>query len=561
MKKALSVILALSLIFSMFTFVSAAENGGLKITVANDLHLNNYYSENVKKNNNTEDFSHVVSNGQLKNESLAVIKAFLEKAGTNDSELVLLPGDLTDTGSEAEHLAFSALLKEFESAYGKEVYVVPGNHDVLKISADKFAAYYNDFGYGEALEKDTLSASYTADLDGEYRLLAIDSCKQAQGAHGLTSERIEWIKAQGEKAKADGKKLIAMMHHNLLEHFILGSTLHKGSVVNKDTNLADVFAQYGIKYTFTGHTHDHDVVSYTAADGTVIYDIVTSALNAYPCPYREVTFGDEVKIETKRIDKIDLSLLPEGISENALKLAESDFTEYTRQVIWTGLTITFNNYTTASGLRSLLKLEDAEMNAIIDKAGSKLNEAINMPFMKADESEEGKSIEALVEKYSLTIPETDYKNMLDLAITFYQAHCVGDQYIPAYSDEMVLLTRGLAAVISYTLEDVSAEEYAKILTFLTDLLGIDIPVDFLSYAGSSVKRFEGVEIFLTTALIPVITEFSVDKAPADNNVTLPGYAELQENTEVSFLEKIINFFKKIFDAFRTMVAFLPFFNK
>ena len=155
----------------------------------------------------------------------------------------------------------------------------------------------------------------------------------------------------------------------------------------------------------------------------------------------------------------------------------------------------------------------------------------------------------------------DYKNMLDLAITFYQAHCVGDQYIPAYSDEMVLLTRGLAAVISYTLEDVSAEEYAKILTFLTDLLGIDIPVDFLSYAGSSVKRFEGVEIFLTTALIPVITEFSVDKAPADNNVTLPGYAELQENTEVSFLEKIINFFKKIFDAFRTMVAFLPFFNK
>ena len=77
MKKALSVILALSLIFSMFTFVSAAENGGLKITVANDLHLNNNYSENVKKNNNTEDFSHVVSNGQLKNESLAVIKAFL----------------------------------------------------------------------------------------------------------------------------------------------------------------------------------------------------------------------------------------------------------------------------------------------------------------------------------------------------------------------------------------------------------------------------------------------------------------------------------------------------
>ena len=217
----------------------------------------------------------------------------------------------------------------------------------------------------------------------------------------------------------------------------------------------------------------------------------------------------------------------------------------------------FNQYTKAATLKSLLKLEDAEMNAILDKVGDKLNYALNMPFEKEDEVVEGESIESIVAKYGTTIPDTDYKNMIELAVAIYQAHNYGDENFPSYSDEVILTTRGLAAVLGYALSDVSAKEYAEVLSFLTGLLGVEIPVDFLYYAGDGIKRFEGIEIFVTTAIIPVLADFTVDQGPADCNVTLPGYAELVEEKEVSFLDKILNFFKMLYETVRTIFAFLP----
>ncbi len=561
MKKVLSVVLALIMMFSVCSVSAFAESDDLVITVANDLHYNLKASTVVTKRNSIdEDFYHIGSSCRLVNESVAIIKAFLEKAGESETDIILLPGDFTETGSVEENMLFAALLAEFEAKYNKQIYVTPGNHDLYKTTLDEFRTIYAQFGYAEALEKDTASASYTADLEGDYRLISIDSCEPGESPHGLDDARISWINAQAEKAKADGKKLIAMMHHNLISHFVLGTKIHPGAIVTSDSNAcAEAFAKAGIKYVFTGHTHDHDIASYTAADGTVIYDVVTATLTGTYCPYRVVTFGDEVKFETRNVEAIDTSILPAGISENALKLIESDFSEYTRQTMDLSHRILFNGYTSASGLKKLLKTEDAEMNAIIDKVVTKLSEAIRMPLNKADEVEEGKSIETLAEKYDTEIPETSYADLLDVAIAIYQAHNLGDENIPAYSDELVIITRGLAAAINYALADVSAEEYAKVLSFLTSLTGVTVPVDFLFYAGDGMKRFEGIEILITTALLPVFTEFTVDNAPADNNVTLPGYAQLIETEkELSFWDMIVAFFKKLFDFVRTLFTYAPF---
>ncbi len=561
MKKVLSLVLAVVMLFSICSVAASAESEELVITVANDLHYNLKASTVVTKRNSLDaDFAHIGSSCRLVNESVAIIKAFLEKAGESESDIILLPGDFTETGTVEENMLFAALLSEFEAKYNKQIYVTPGNHDLYKTTLDEFRAIYAQFGYAEALEKDSASASYTVDLEGDYRLISIDSCVPGESPHGLDDARIEWITAQGEKAKADGKKLIAMMHHNLISHFVLGTKIHPGAIVTSDKpGYADAFAKAGIKYIFTGHTHDHDIASYTADDGTVIYDVVTATLTGTYCPYRVVTFGDEVKFETRNIDSIDLSILPEGISENALKLAESDFSAYTKKAMDLSHRILFNGYTSASGLKKLLKTEDDEMNAIIDAVATKLSEAIRMPLNKANEIEEGKSIESLVEKYDTAIPETSYTDLLDVAIAVYQAHNLGDENIPAYSDELVIVTRGLAAAINYALEDVTGEEYAKVLSFLTSLTGVTVPVDFLIYAGDGMKRFEGIEILITTALLPVITEFTVDNAPADNNVTLPGYGELIETEkELSFWEQLVAFFKKIFDFVRTLFTYAPF---
>ena len=99
------------------------------------------------------------------------------------------------------------------------------------------------------------------------------------------------------------------------------------------------------------------------------------------------------------------------------------------------------------------------------------------------------------------------------------------------------------------------------LSFIVDLLDVkvNIPVNFLNYTGDALKRFEGAEILVTTAILPLVTEFTTDNAPADRNVTLPGYAELVEvEKELTFFEKIMNFFKMLAETFMTLFAFVPF---
>lgn len=561
MKKLLSVFLAAVMLLGTFSVAAAAQGDELIITVVNDTHYNSL--DTAKKSNSLDpDFAHVTGDGRLYNEADAIFKAFLEKAAQNESQYLLMVGDITEIGTEVQVAEMTAMLSAFEAETGKKVFVVPGNHDVYNNSKAQFMQDYYEFGYSEALEVDTKSASYVVDLNDEYRLIAIDSTTEGSGAHSVYEERLAWIAQQGEKARADGKKLIGMHHQNLMDHMILSSVIQPNGVVSANNETAlEVYAQAGIKYTFTGHTHDHDIASYTAADGTVIYDAVTGSLGGYGTPYRVVTFGDEVKFETRRIDKVDVNDFPAGISENAKALAESNFAEYNKTLTDLSYAVVFNQYTKGATLASLLKLEDAEMKALITKVGDKLNYALNMPFEKENEAVEGESIESIVEKYSTTIPDTDYENMIDLAVTIYQAHNYGDESFPSYSDEVILVTRGLAAVLGYALADVSAEEYAKVLSFLAGLLGVNISVDFLYYAGDGIKRFEGVEIFITTAILPLVAEFTNDQGPADNDVVLPGYGELVESGELTFLEKLVNFFKKLYEAVRTLLAFLPAWDK
>lgn len=557
MKKILSVFLAALMLFSLFSVAASAEGNELTITVVNDTHYNSL--DNARKSNSVSgDFAHVTSDGRLYNEADAIFKAFLEKAAANESSYILMVGDITERGTEEQIREMTDLLSEFEKTTGKKIFVVPGNHDVFNSSKAKFMEDYAEFGYNEALEVDTKSASYVVDLNDEYRLIAIDATTVGTGAHSVYEERLQWIAEQGEKAKADGKKLIGMHHQNLMDHMILSSVIQPGGVVSAKNEAAlEVYAKAGIKYVFTGHTYDHDIASYTAADGSVIYDAVTGSLGGYGTPYRVVTFGDEVKFETRRIDKINVADLPKGISENAKALAESNFAEYNKIVTDLSFTVVFNQYTKGSTLSNLLKLENAEMKALITKVGDRLNYALNMPFEKENETVEGESIESIVTKYNTSIPDTDYENMVELAVTLYQAHNYGDENFPAYSDEVILTTRGLAAVLGYALAEVSAEEYAKVLSFLVGLLDVKIPVDFLVYAGDGMKRFEGIEILITTAILPLVADFTTDQGPADSNVVLPGYDELVENNELTFFEKILNFFRMIYETVRTLFAFLP----
>ncbi len=558
MKKLTAVFLCVLILVSAMTVFAAADEKELKLTAVNDLHLDlkDATAEKVAKRNTlSEEYFHASSGGQLPYESVAIIKAFLRDAAASDSNIIIMPGDLTTIGTADEHNAFISLIKEFESTTGKRIYVVPGNHDLFDTTVEEFEELYADFGYGEAIANDPDTASYTVELDGEYRLLAIDSTMPGKSPHGVDDKLVSWVKAQCDAAKADGKKLVAMMHHNLAPHIVLVGLFHPSAVVNNtSTALADTLADNGVKYIFTAHTHDHDIAKYTSPSGNAIYDCVTTALNAYPCAYREVVFGEQVKISTKNVTSVDTSLFPAGINENAMALAESDFLAYAKNCTYTGITSTISSYTKAETLKKYIKTDDAELQAVLDPVIEKVCEAVQLPIYKKDEAEAGKSLESLAVNVGTTLPATEYKSLVDLAVVLYQAHAEGDENYPAYTNEMILLQRAVAIALNYALADLTADNYSLVLGFVLDLLGVELSEDVVNTLGGALEKFKGNEMLLTTALMPVLTQFSVDEAPADNNATLPGYGTDKE--EVNILQMIIDFFKKIIDFFRSIFAMI-----
>ncbi|MBQ1243999.1 MAG: metallophosphoesterase [Clostridia bacterium] len=120
MKKILSVVLAFCLVFGMFAMTASATDGDLIVTVANDIHYNSHYtSKNTGKHNSVNaDFAHVLSDDKMTHEGLAVISAFLEAAGTNESDYVIFPGDLADRGIKEEAYKVASMFREFEAKYG-----------------------------------------------------------------------------------------------------------------------------------------------------------------------------------------------------------------------------------------------------------------------------------------------------------------------------------------------------------------------------------------------------------------------------------------------------------
>ena len=566
MKKLLSVILCLSLLLGYAVMTVSAQEEKLTIDVAADLHLDqeSFGDLTAPGGEVDEGFAHVAKSGHLYRESKEIITAFLEKASKDDSKAILIAGDLTDTGLKTEMETIAGMFSKFEEQTGKQIYVVPGNHDVTKTDAFEFAKYFADFGYNEAIAKDSNSTSYVADLPDNYRLIAIDSTGHKQGGACIDSARLEWIRQQAEKAQQEGKKTIAMLHHNVLPHLVMIDIVHPTAVVDKSLGLKDMFAKYGVKYIFTGHTHENDIASYTAENGEVIYDVETGSMCLYPSVYRTVSLGEKVEIKTNRIESINVAGVPKkGVSKEALALMENNFTEYTKRCAYIGIETTLNsNFLNASYIKNLIKLDSAaepEMSALIDKLIPKLKEAFNMPFYAESETEEGKSIENVLKAYNVTIPKSNYKNMMNLAVEIYEEHVVGDENKQAFSNEVVLASKGIGAVLAYTLSDVSAEEYTMALTYVCKFVGADVvPADLLALASDHIKRFDGIELVVSTAILPLILKVTVDEAPGDCNVTLPGYAELVEapEAEKTFWEKVQDFFIKIFTAIMSIFAFM-----
>ena len=214
-------------------------------------------------------------------ESKEITESFTKQIISSDIQFLIISGDLTKDGEKINHIKMAAYLKQIEDS-GKKVYVINGNHDILNpeslsfqdnktipvpnITPQEFKEIYSEFGYSEAILKDSASLSYVAEPAPNLWLLMIDSCKYKNDLKlsitegEVKKDTLNWIKNCLNTASTKNISVIAVMHHGLLEHYPNNKKHYPEFVIKNSSEVTNLFLNSGINIIFTGHYHAQDAV-------------------------------------------------------------------------------------------------------------------------------------------------------------------------------------------------------------------------------------------------------------------------------------------------------------
>lgn len=323
-RKLLSVLLALVMIISAFPMSSFALFGkgravsSLPFVSISDVH---FYPESLMGDKGDAWMEYCRLGSKMYNESEAILRTALETIGKraekSGAKYVLVPGDLTKDSEYEAHKAVAEIFEEYEAKYGLEFLVINGNHDInttkactfengkkeqaRAITSDEFKGVYKNLGYDLAIDEFETEhgdvrgkLSYVADLDEDFRLIAIDSGIYSFGepetdrTEGeITPELIKWVDYWVNDAEENGKTAFVMLHHGLAPHMKIEPSVTQAFPLNNYIDTAEHLASLGVNYAFTGHLHTNDISSTVNDEGDVLYDIETASLTGYPNSYRE----------------------------------------------------------------------------------------------------------------------------------------------------------------------------------------------------------------------------------------------------------------------------------
>ncbi len=554
MKKIISILLSAVILIGAisvgFTVFAAEEE--LKIAVASDLHYN-VPRETLEGDIDHEIYWYANRRAAMEDESGFIIDEMLRQVAESDSEFLLISGDLADNGRRIaqEHYDVAAKLKKFEEESGKSVFVIPGNHDFGAGEEDfkinDFVTTYADFGYDKAIEKIEGTGSYTADLGEKYRLIAFDSNDPNRSTgDGVSKDEVNWVCDQADKAYADGRYPILMMHHNLLDHMPIQSIFSKDFIIGNHLSVAEKFANHGIKVVFSGHEHCSDVSTYTSTKGNKIYDFATTSLSMYPLQYRTMSLTeDKISYDIKTVDKIDTDALTatvSGFTDEHIALMNAGLNAYAKGFLKAGV-----QYRLWLGMtpEKLGIDEDAFYADLVFTAINGLTSILEMPLYG-----EG-SVQELAKEYNIEIPDSEYETGWDLATELVAAHYEGEEAFDFYGTEVAILLRTVGLILLDDLSTVGDEIFLKAANNILSHFGTDSVQKDLTKLGTKVfGPFTAGEYFLLAIASPILYEFAYDSDGVnDNTGEFEGYgAEVDSFSNVManvsrIIEKIVLYFK------------------
>ena len=237
--------------------------------------------------------------------------------------VVLLTGDLTYNGERASHERMAQHLDRM-AQHGIRPLVIPGNHDcnnpgavlydgdvtrpAATVTRDVFAQIYRDFGYANDCMRDPASLSYCCEPIEGIVIIGIDSnmdelntlknrgdsIDKYHNAGRVKAETLQWVIEQATAARAQGKQVIAMMHHHLLSHFDQQDRLMANYIVRDHDNIAQQLMEAGIHAIFTGHLHVTDAATlYNSEHSDSIVEVATGSAICYPFAIRTAAIDTE----------------------------------------------------------------------------------------------------------------------------------------------------------------------------------------------------------------------------------------------------------------------------
>lgn len=570
LKKSLSIILSLTLVLcSCLVMTASAKNDSdeFGFAVASDTH----YVHPVKQAGTTLADEGWVTTFNSESESLTnqsgfIIDEFLKECAENPKcQFVLITGDLATHGRDyvSEHEAVAAKFRKFEKETGKQVYVINGNHDNAKdmpVDHKKFTEIYHEFGYDEALSTDEGTCSYSANLNDEYTLVALDTCDERyRVVPNNDVTRMDWAVKQIKAAKKQGKKVIMIMHHNLLEHNPFQKLNEKNYVVNTPYSFAGLLADLGVKLVFSGHTHCNNVKSYTSFLGNTIYDFSMSSLGNFPAEYKYFNVTDsKISYETKKINHIDADKLAEvckGFSNEALEMMKNNLQTYT----WS---MSYREY--SEDLRENISPEtlgveeSSALYAKLKPVTDTIKEMSDTPIYSKG------GIQEQAAAYGLEIPDSEYKTLND-AMTLAMLRCkIGDKRYNLNSNDFTVLIRLLAFTVR---KSIAATADSDILSGANEMLGK------LGYKGSvadnMLRDFSEKYGFATPEEKEALAiayglwggYFSDVDGVENRDGAIPGYA-VKEANENQFIVMAKKLFKLVIDLLnKIIISFYPVFGK
>ena len=293
---------------------SEPEISGSRIIIATDMH---YLARELTdfQSSFTNRVEH--EDGKVMQYVWEITDAFIYEVKKEKPDLVILSGDLTYNGEWESHIEFAEKLEEIEEA-GIPVIVIPGNHDINNryavrftgdsvqgiesIEAEDFEDIYQNFGYNEAVSRDSASLSYVYQVNDYTRALMLDSCQYyPRNLVGgmIKNDTYDWIEEQMEEAWNLGMNVIPVAHHNLLDE---SEVYLEDCTIEHSEQLIDQLESWEVPLFLSGHLHvQHHMRS---GEDSGIYEIVTSSLTTPPCQYGILDYGDDGSFQyhTKALD-------------------------------------------------------------------------------------------------------------------------------------------------------------------------------------------------------------------------------------------------------------------